>query len=389
MKSCNENLKTSVRVVIQKRLLILFFYCFVFILFWGCSKPPQQAEQRLPVTIGEAIQQDAPLYLEAIGNVYSLQTVEVRPQVGGIILEAYVKQGQFVKKGEPLYLIDPRPYQADLEIAKGTLRKDLATLKFDTLKVERYAELAKQDYFSKINYEQFLTSVEGDEGQIQVDKGNIALAEINLEWCTPKSPMDGKISQYNIDPGNLVTVNDPNALTTIRLIDPADIRFGIPQKAFVALQNSIRQNQLKLEVFLPQDPDHPREGKIYFIDNNIDLSTGTILIKGTVPNEDEFFWPGEFIRVRLQLKIIPNAILVPEEAVGISQTGSYVYIYHPETSSVEYRPVVKGHQVDKMVIIAKGVEAGEKIVLTGQLNLRPGSKVFLAGKPPINGKISR
>jgi len=345
----------------------------------SCSKNNKAPESPgLPVTIAESVQKDVPLYVEAIGNVYSLQTVEIRPQVGGIILESYVKQGQFVKKGDPLYLIDPRPYQANLDLAKGALVKDTATLKFDALRVERYAELAKQDYFSKINYEQFQATVEMDEGQVISDKANVILAEINLDWCIPKAPIDGKISQYNIDPGNLVIANDTTALTTIRKIDPADIRFSINQKDFFSLQQSIREGQLKFDAILPQDTKNPREGQIYFIDNTLDLNTGTILIKGTIPNADEYFWPGEFVKIRLQLKILPNAILVPEEALGYSQNGLFLYVYNPESSTVEFRAVTKGEKVDKLVVIENGVGPGEKVVTKGQLNLRPGSKVFLA-----------
>lgn len=359
---------------------IFLLYLMVF-LFTGCvDHKKKQEEPSFPVEIGDVIQKDVPIFIEAIGNVYSLQSVDIRPQVGGIILEAYVKQGQYVKKGDPLYKIDPRPYQATLDQAKATLIKDLATQTYSDIQVKRYADLVKQDFISKLNYDQYVSTLDSAKAQVLSDQAAVRTAEINLEWCVPVSPIDGKISQYNIDPGNLVIANDTTALTNIRQINPADIRFNIPQKDFIRVQKAMQSGILKFEVILPQDEKHPREGHIYFIDNHIDLTTGTILLRGTVPNENEMFWPGEFIRIRLQLRIQPNALLVSEEAVGIGQDGPFVYVYNPETSRVEYRKVVKGETIDHLTLIEKGIALGEKVVLKGQVNLRPGRKVYISKK---------
>ncbi|MCE5318383.1 MAG: efflux RND transporter periplasmic adaptor subunit [Parachlamydia sp.] len=358
-------------------------YFLVVCLLTACSGSGQKKEERaVPVVVGEAVERSVPIYIEAIGNVYSLQTVQVRPQVTGIVVEAYVKQGQYVKKGDPLYLIDPRPYQATLDKAKATLVKDMATLQFNEIRVKRYTELTKEQYYSKVNFEQFQSEAEVSKGQIISDQADIDTAALYLEWSKPRSPIDGKISQYNIDPGNLVVANDPNSLTDIRQIDPADIRFTINQREFIEVQKAMKAGSLKFLVILPQDPDKPREGQIYFIDNHIDLATGTILLKGTVPNQDEMFWPGEYIRVRLELREEPKAVLVPEEALRIGQDGPYVYVFQEATSTVDYRKVVKGETIQRMVLIEKGVKAGEKVVVMGQLNLRPGVKVKLVDKAP-------
>lgn len=346
-------------------------------LLTACSGGQKKEERAVPVKLGDAVERNVPIYIEAIGNVYSLQTVQVRPQVTGIVVEAYVKQGQYVKKGDPLYLIDPRPYQAALDKAKATLIKDVATMQFNEIRVERYKQLTKEEYYSKVNFEQFQSEAEASKGQIISDQADIDTATLYLEWTKPCSPIDGKISQYNIDPGNLVVANDPNFLTDIRQIDPADIRFTINQKEFVEVQKAMKAGSLKFLVILPQDPDKPREGQIYFIDNHVDLATGTILLKGTVANKDEMFWPGEYIRVRLVLREEPHAVLVPEEALRIGQDGPYVYVFQEATSTVDYRLVVKGETIDHMVLIEKGVKAGEKVVISGQLNLRPGVKVTI------------
>lgn len=362
----------------RKHLLILVAWIVMASALAGCGKKAEKPpEKSYPVTIGEAIQRDTPIFLEAIGNVFSLRTVEIRPQIAGFLLEANVGQGKVVKKGDLLYTIDPRPFQALLDQAKATLQKDEAALKLAKITVERYKDLVSKDYVSKLNFDQYTTNVELANAQILIDKAQVEQAEINLAYCYIHAPMDGKVSQYNVDPGNLVVAYDVNPLTSLRQITPADIRFNITQRDFISVQESMKNGPLKFEVYLPQDKAHPRQGEIYFYDNNIDLATGTILLKGTVPNEDEFFWPGEFVRVRLQLKVYPNAILVPEEAVQIGQNGPFVYIYKPETSTVEYHPVVKGDRVDKMILIEKGVKAGDKVVIKGQVNLRPGATVHV------------
>lgn len=343
----------------------------------GCSKQ-EETEKKYPVVLGDVVQRDVPIFIESIGNVYSLQTVVIRPQVGGIVEQAHVKQGQYVKKGDILYTIDPRPYKANLDQAKANLLKNNAALKIAELTAKRYSDLAQKDFISKLNYEQYQTNVEAAQSQVLNDKAAVEFAQINLDWTTVVSPIDGKISQYNIDPGNLVIANDANALTDVRSITPADIRFYINQKDYILVQKAMKEGRLKFEVHLPQMPESIRQGKIYFTDNHIDLNNGTILIKGTVPNEDEFFWPGEFVRVRLQLRVQPKGLLVPEESIQYGHDGSFVYVYNPTTSTVEYRLVVKSEKIDKMYLIEKGINAGEKIVTKGQVNLRPGSKVYIA-----------
>jgi membrane fusion protein, multidrug efflux system len=351
----------------------------VVLFFQGCSEKPMKVERSAPVTIGDIIQKDIPIYIESIGNVYSLQTVQIRPQVGGIILEAYVKQGQYVKKGAPLYKIDPRPYVAALERAEATLIKDIALLRYSEEQLLRNSELVKEDFISKLTYEQYVSQVGFNKGQVLSDEADIAEAKLNVEWCIPVSPLDGKISQYDIDVGNLVVANDANALTNIRQITPIDIRFNITQNEYVEVQNAMKNGELQFEVILPQKAEIPRVGNIYFIDNHLDMDTGTILLKGQVENDDELLWPGEFIKVRLQLRKVQNALLVPEEAVKIGQDGPYIYVYQPETSTAEYRPVVKGQKVDNRIYIQQGVKLGEKVIVQGQNNLLPGAKVFIPG----------
>lgn len=347
----------------------------------GCTSKPKQPEKEYPVTVGNAVEKTVPIYIEAIGNVFSFQNVQIRPQVSGIITEAFVKDGQNVKKGDKLYQIDPRPYQATLEKAKAQLIKDKATLEFNRIQVERNKTLTQQDFVSKITFEQYQSQVNNSIGQVQSDEADIATAELNLEWSTVVSPLDGRVSQTLINVGNLVILQDPNAIINIQQMTPVDIRFNITQKDFIEVQKAIKSGELKFEVILPQIPKEPRKGEIYFIDNHIDSTTGTILLKGSIDNEDDFLWIGEFVRVRLVLKEVPNAILVPEEAVLIGQQGPYVYIYKPETSTVEYRLVERGEKIDNLYLIYKGISLDDKVVMKGQVNLRDKAKVYLSEAP--------
>jgi len=358
--------------------LYIYLCLFFLLILGGCkSDKPQPEERAYPVTIAGVEQRDVPIFIESIGNVYSALTVQIRPQVGGVITQAFVEQGQYVKKDDPLYQIDPRPFKGRLDASKAMFIKNTASLKFAEIRVERYSDLVKKDYFSKLNFDQYTTEVEAAKGQVMIDEANVALAELDLEWSTVVSPIDGKVGQFNIDPGNLVVANDPIALTDIRQVTPASIHFNLTQKDFIALQKAKDEGSLKFEVILPQKVDQPRTGQIYFIDNHFDLSTGTILIKGSVENEDELFWPGEFVRVRLNLGMISNAILVPEEAVQLGQDGPFVYVYIPEKGRVEYRLITKGEKLGQQVVIEKGIASSEKVVTKGQVNLRPGSKVTL------------
>lgn len=359
---------------------------FILLMLSACSSENhQKGGWPLPVEVGESTLDDVPIFIEAIGNVHSLKTVLVRPQVGGVITEIHVKQGEDVEEGQLLYTIDPRPYEAALEQAKATLAKDQASLKLSEATVERFQELVKQDYVSQLTFDQYKTNVDVGKAQIIIDQALVDLAEINLGYTEIRSPINGRISQYNIDAGNVVVANDSNALTQILQISPVSIHFSVTQREFVQIRRAQQEGSFRFEVFLPEFPEDPREGLIYFFDNHIDTKTGTILFKGSAPNEDAFFWPGEFVKVRLQLEIVKNAVVIPATAIQIGQEGKFVYIYHADTNTVEYRLVEVGQTIDEQVMVIQGLTAGEKVITNGQINLRPDAKVAVIGKPKEGG----
>lgn len=352
----------------KKALLPLFF------ILWSCSSSPEAPG--LPpvrVQVAEVKEAEAPVYIEAIGNVYENSIVQIRPQVQGILLRAYAAQGQFVKQGDLLYEIDPRPYQAVLDQAKGTLLKDQAALELAKNTLQRNKELMQKQFISPLTYEQYETNVASLEAQIAIDKAAIESAQINLDYCRIFSPINGKISAYNIYPGNLVVVNDPNALTEIRQISPVDVRFSIPQRDFERLQPYLTKD-LTFQAFLPEGTT-PFVGTLYFVDNHLDLQTGTIMLRGSIQNKEHLLWPGEFVRVRIVLKS-EHVMLAPASAVEVGQKGQFVYVVQPDMT-IKMVPVTVGDPFDSYIPIYSGVHAGDKVITNGQLNLRTGSKVTI------------
>lgn len=360
----------------MKKILLCLTLFTLSLFLCSCSKKQEKPEPKYPVKVAEAIQKDVPVFIEVIGNITSPQLVIIRPQVGGLITDTYVQQGQFVKKGDPLFKIDPRPYQAALDRAEANLARDQAALEFNKSKFERYQNLVTKDYVTKVDYELYKSNVETSASQVLFDKADIATAKINLEWTTPFAPISGKISQFTVDVGNIVQANDPNAITDLRQMDPIEVTFNITQKDYIRYQEASKSAPLNVAVFLPEKMDESREGKIYFVDNHIDPATGTIQFKAEIPNEDQFLWPGEFVRVHILLKTMPNAILVPEEAPRLGQKGYFLFVYNPDSSTVALRPVEKGQTVDGYTVITKGIKPGEKVVTEGQINLKNGAKVF-------------
>ena len=352
----------------------------------GCQKqevapPPPPRVQTKVVT-----QKDTPIWLETVGNVLANLNVSVTPQVGGQVESVYVKEGQNVKAGDLLYVIDPRPYQAQVAQAQGTLIADKANLEYQKKSYERYSQLVKDDYISKINLEQIESNVLQAQGAVERDEGALAQAKINLDWCYIRSPIDGKISNYNIDVGNIVAPNDMNALTIIRQISPIQVQFTYTQREFEEIQKQFGTHKtFDFEVGLLENMQDKIAGQIYFFDNTINTNTGTILLKGRVPNLDERLWPGEFVRVGTLLKIEKEATLIPIEAVDRTQNGFFAFVVTQEKIA-ELRKLDLGRQVEESYIVLNGVEPGEEVITIGQLNVKNGMKVAIDNKVDANAK---
>lgn len=343
----------------------------------SCSKGEKPKEPHLfPVETGNVLQKDTPIYINAVGNVAAKFTIDVRSQVTGILKEVHIKEGQDVGIGQLIYTIDPAPYLAELEKAKAQLRVDEARLKLAADKVMRYTSLAEQDFISQLQYDELVTNVELAKATVDVDRSLIETAQINLDYCYIRSPVDGKISYNEKDPGNLITANSEDALTSIRQMTPALVDFTISQKDFLKLQREHRNGQTNF-IFNMLDTDGKevkKEGVVYFIDNNFNLNSGSILLRGTIENKDYSLWPGEFGKVQIILKTVKDAILVPIAAIQIGQKGPYVYVLQPD-NTVSTKNVHVLEKADDYVVVEAGLKQGDQVITNGQVNLREGASV--------------
>lgn len=343
----------------------------------GCHRSPPKAEENaIPVEAAIAEMKDSPIYLKTIGNVFASISVQLRPQVQGRVTETHVTQGQWVEAGDLLYTIEPDTYRAQVARAQATLEKDQALLTYAQKRQERFSLLKEKDFVAPLTLEELESNVRSAQATVVQDQADLELAKINLSYSEVRSPITGKISQFDIDIGNLVTAYDPNALTEVLQIEPVEVRFAFPQKEFWELQKYQAMNPLAFMAYDPNHPDTEFFGEVNFIDNRIDSNTGTILLKGYVENVNKLLWPGAFVWVRVHLKTVKDAIVVPYEAVTYGQKGPYVFVVKPD-STVDLRQVTLGDRVQEEQIILSGIEGGEKVVTVGQLNLRPGSKVVV------------
>jgi len=313
-----------------------------------------------PVLVAKIITKDVPLYLDEIGSCAAYETVQVQAQVSGQIIARHFQDGSDAKKGDLLFTIDPRPYQATLDQAKAQAALDQATLK-------RQEDLRARKVISQQDY---------DTAQANAQKSQAAAeaAQVNLDYCYIKSPINGRVGLRNVDAGNLVGPSTP-PLVTIQGLDPIYTDFTVSETDLALVRRYLGGPNVKVETRSADGSMPPRLGDLYFIDTAVQPGAGTVKARAVTPNPDHALWPSEFVRVRFILDVFKNATLVPSQAVQISQNGPFVFVVKPD-NTVDLRPVKPGQRQDgDMTVLQSGVQPGETIVVTGQLALAPGTKV--------------
>jgi multidrug efflux system membrane fusion protein len=358
----------------------------------------------VPVTVANARHRDVPLEIQVIGNVEAYSTITVKAQVGGQLIEVFFKEGDFVKKGEKLFTIDTRPLeaaynqavaniardQASLLQAQANMARDQANAKYQDAQAKRYAELFTAGVISKDQAEQLRASADASAQAVNADKAAIASAQaaigasqataenakVQLGFTTIYSPINGRTGNLTVKQGNVVTANNMDMMT-INQVEPIYVTFSVPEAQLTAIKKYMALGSLTVRA-RPQDADTGDEerGALTFVDNSVDVTTGTIKLKGTFPNSDHQLWPGQFVRVTLRLTTQQNAVVVPNEAIQTGQTGAFVYVVKPD-KTVESRTVVTGTRVEQDMVVSEGLEVGETVVTEGQLRLAPGSKVVV------------
>jgi len=329
------------------------------------------------VTVANASAQQVPKYLDEIGRNAAFETVTVTPQVSGRVIERQFKDGDNLTKGQLLFVIDPRPYKAQVDSAQATLAQAKAALELAKIQFQRDAEIVNTRAISREDYDTKKNAVDVDQAQVDAAEAALETAKLNLEYCYIHSPINGRAGARLIDVGNVVQSN-ATALLSIQRLDPIYATFTVTERDLPEVQKQMVRGTLKALVWLPTDQvNTARGGKIEFLDNTVQNSTGTVNLRATIPNADLHFWPGQFVNVKLVLEMQKDAVLIPNEATQISQKGPFVFVVKPDDTA-ELRPVVLGQRQGTSVVIASGLASGERVVVAGQMTVRPGDKVRVA-----------
>lgn len=341
-----------------------------------------------PVRVGKVTQQTIPVQVEAIGTVQAYSVVKIKSRVDGQIMSAGFKEGQIVKKGDLLFQIDPRPFEAHLKQAEANLARDQAQLEKAKADLKRYSMLSNKGFSSQQRYEEARAAVEVFSAAIHAGEQAVEIARLNLEFATINAPVTGRTGGMLVYPGNLVEANKDPPLVTINEIQPIQVAFSVPEQYLPEIKRRMAQKNLDVSVNIPEEKGPPVTGEVTFIDNKVDVSTGTIQLKATFENDDERLTPGQFVNVSLTLAALENAFTVPSRALQVNQNGSFVFVVKPN-KTVEMRPVEAGPQSGEVTAVTKGLKLGETVVTDGQLRLYPGAKVAPKGDGKNKGKAGK
>jgi multidrug efflux system membrane fusion protein len=344
------------------------------LLLAGCGEHKGGAMPPVPVTAAKAVQKDVPVVLTAIGTVEAYNTVGIKALIGGQLTKVHFKEGQDVKKGAPLFTIDPRPYQSALKAAEAALARDRAKAASAEAEARRYADLVKKDYVTQQQFDDTSANAEAMKATVAADEAAVENARLNLAYCFINAPVDGRMGNLMVREGNLIKANADNPMVTLNQITPVYVTFSVPEDRLSEIRREAAAGTLAVRAAFPDQDDVIYTGELTFIDNAVSAGSGTILLKATFSNTDKALWPGQFVNVRLTLSTRKGAVVVPENAVQEGQQGYYVFVVKPDTS-VEMRPVEVGQRLGGEALIEKGVDAGEEVVTDGQLRLYPGAKV--------------
>lgn len=345
----------------------------------GCSPRQAGGPGRVVVSVARVERRDVPFELEATGTVEPLRTVAVTSQVGGMLQHVRFAEGREVAAGQVLFQIDPRPFAAALQQAQANLSRDLAQAENAVRDAARYRALAQEKSVTDEDYQQRQATADALSATVQADSAALLVARLNLEYATIRAPLAGRTGSLLVHEGNQVRPNDAAPLVTINQIRPILVRFAVPARALTDLQ-ARGNDRLRVLARTSQDSASLIEGELSFVDNHVDSSTGTVLLKGRFPNGDGRLWPGEFVGVTLILGVQTGALVIPEQAVLNAQQGTFVFVVDPD-GTAKQQPVTVERTIDSLAVIAVGLTPGTLVVTDGQLRLTPDAKVEIRGGP--------
>jgi multidrug efflux system membrane fusion protein len=387
MKCNSKKLREKIIFPARRDLMSVVVLASLFLAACSSEKEKPKPKPPVPVSVAKAVQKTVPVQIRVIGNVEAYNTVSIKAQINGMLDAVHFREGQDVKQGQMLFTIDRRPFVAALNQAKAALARDAAQERYAREQARRYGELIKDGIVTQDQFEQYRANAEALGESVHADRAAVDNAAVQLSYCSIRSPIDGRTGNLMVQRGNLVKANDVPVLVTINQVNPIYVTFSVPEKELAEIKRYMGTGNLKVEAFIPNDTGPAEQGALSFLDNAVDIATGTIKIKGTFANNSRRLWPGQFVNVVLTLTSIPNAVVVPTQALQTGQAGQFVFVVKPDRT-VESRPIITGEAMDGETVLSKGVNPGETVVTDGQLSLVPGSRVVLKTDNP-NKQVTR
>ncbi len=348
----------------------------------GCSKPAAPARPSVAITVATSETGEAPYIVAANGVVEPLASVAIQSQVGGVLTRVHFNEGDEVRAGQVLFSIDARPYDAALQQAQAMLARDIAQADAAKRDAERFAALVAKDYVTRSQADQATANAAALAAAVDADRATVAAQRFNLDNATIRAPISGRTGSLLVREGNLVRPGGAESLVVINQIEPIMVRFAVPDREFPQIQRYGRGKALPARAIHTGDGS-ATTGSLTFVDNGVDSTTGTVLLKARFANSDRQLWPGQFVRVELELFSEPSAVLVPAQSVQTGQNGTFVFTVDDQNKAV-MRPVTAGRTIANRTVIEQGVKAGERIVTDGMGKLAPGSKVAIKETPAVN-----
>ena len=359
------------------------------LLFTACNStrsqtPPGAGRPPAPVVVATSEERDVPIQVSAIGNVEAFQMVQIRSQVNGQVDQILFKEGEDVRKGQLLVRLDRRPFQADLEKALSQQKHDEAQAENSRLQADRYSALEKQGVVSHEQADQVRTQAKADASAVEADKATVQASRVQLQYTDISAPMDSRAGAVLINVGNLVKANDTPYLVQLNQVSPIYVTFSVPEAVLDQVRQFFSKRRLTVLAY-PKGQTNPVEGYLSFIDNGVDMTTGTVKLKATFANKDRRLWPGQFVDTVLQLSVQKNAVVIQTKAVQSGQQGDYVYVVTAQDTA-ESRPVKTAGTYQDLTVISNGLKAGERVIVGGHLRVAPDAKVVIVQGPKSGAK---
>jgi multidrug efflux system membrane fusion protein len=347
----------------------------------GAGATADQRQQRVVmVRAATAVEKDVPIQLKVIGTVEAYASVAIKSRVSGQVAEVHFREGQEVTQGDPLFTIDPRPFEAALREAEANLVRAHAEAENAHVEAQRLSKLLDEKIVSQDEYDQAQTKAESMRAMVKADEAALDRAKLEVQYCHIIAPINGRIGEILVNQGNVVKT-DETTLAMVNQIRPIYVAFSVPQQTLPEIRRRAAEKPLRVEAYPSKEQGEASVGQLSFINNQVDTDTGTVLLKGLFANEEEKLWPGQFVDTVLTLTVRERAVVVPSAAVQTGQQGQYVFIIGAD-QRVELRPVRTAADLGNELAIEEGLRAGERVVTDGQLQLAPGMAIELKDEAP-------